>query len=296
MRRVNSCLNCRGGSTANFSASQSSLPRASPLRLIVAGAPASGKGTQCEKTVADFGVVHISTGDILRAAVANKSSVGLAVQTHMDQGRLVPDELIITIVRNRLEQPDCKEKGWLLDGFPRTQQQAQALISAGLVPDAFILLDVPEDILVDRVVGRRMDPLTGLIYHLTFNPPPSDEIRSRLVQRADDTKEAIAKRFHDFQSHIGAVVGHFIDLLFIVDGSRPSHEVGEIVKAHIVNVASSLRGNAEEGSDSSPGGFPNAHTSTARRSSGSSGSSGIAAGANSTASRFSHFQFNTAVE
>ncbi|MFN9942306.1 MAG: nucleoside monophosphate kinase, partial [bacterium] len=119
----------------------------------------------------------------------------------MDLGALVPDDLIISIVKARLSRADCRTKGWLLDGFPRTRVQAEALKAAGISPTHFVLLDVPDSILVERCVGRRSDPVTGKIYHLKYNPPPDDaEVRGRLVHRSDDTEEAMGKRikmYHD---------------------------------------------------------------------------------------------------
>ena len=119
----------------------------------------------------------------------------------MQAGELVGDHIITNIVLDRLKEDDCKEKGWLLDGFPRTEAQAESLMAATadpdsgiLPPDAFVVLDVPSEILVERVVGRRSDPETGKIYHMTFNPPETEEIADRLIQRADDTEEAIVVR------------------------------------------------------------------------------------------------------
>ena len=109
-------------------------------KIIIAGAPAAGKGTQCEVIRKDFGVVHLSTGDILRAAVKEQSELGLKAKSFMDAGKLVPDELIIGVVCDRLKQTDCVNQGWLLDGFPRTKSQADALNQAGMVPDCFVLL------------------------------------------------------------------------------------------------------------------------------------------------------------
>ena len=132
------------------------------LRLIICGAPASGKGTQCERIRERYGVVHLSTGDMLRAAVAVGTEVGCEAAAYMDKGALVPDDVIIDVVVERLSQPDCRSRGWLLDGFPRTAAQAAALSAAGIVPDGVLLLDVPDDALVERVVGRRLDPETRL--------------------------------------------------------------------------------------------------------------------------------------
>ena len=156
----------------------------SPLDVVICGAPASGKGTQCEMIKSEFGLVHLSTGDILRAAVQEGTPLGKTAKGYMDSGQLVPDELIIDVICARLKQEDCQTQGWLLDGFPRTKTQADALTKAGMVPDCFLMLDVPEEILVERVTGRRTDPVTGKIYHMTFKPPETPEIAARVVQRS----------------------------------------------------------------------------------------------------------------
>ena len=140
-------------------------------KIIIAGAPGSGKGTQCEFIVSTYGVVHISTGDILREQVKAGTDLGKQAQACMSAGQLVPDALVIAIVAEKLQQPDVISKGWLLDGFPRTPAQATALAAAGVTPDVFLLLDVPDDALVERICFRRTDPVTGKIYHLKFNPP-----------------------------------------------------------------------------------------------------------------------------
>ncbi|KAL4171893.1 hypothetical protein KRP22_007069 [Phytophthora ramorum] len=145
-----------------------------PPRLIITGAPASGKGTQCELLVRALHVVHLSTGDMLRQAIREGTSLGKQAQGFMDGGQLVPDELIVGVVLERLEQPDCKARGWLLDGFPRTEAQAHALLEARIIPDCVLALDVPDDEVVKRIAGRRLDPETGKTYHVDFNPPPPE--------------------------------------------------------------------------------------------------------------------------
>ncbi|KAK6151652.1 hypothetical protein DH2020_014287 [Rehmannia glutinosa] len=158
---------------------------------MISGAPASGKGTQCEMIVQKFGVVHISTGDILRAEVAAGTEIGNKAKEYMNSGRLVPDEIVTAMVTARLSLKDVKEKGWLLDGYPRSSAQAESLEKQNIRPDIYIMLDVPDDILVDRCVGRRLDPLTGKIYHIKNFPPENEEIKARLVTRPDDTEEKI---------------------------------------------------------------------------------------------------------
>ncbi|KAK3265850.1 hypothetical protein CYMTET_25496, partial [Cymbomonas tetramitiformis] len=146
-----------------------------PLKVIIAGAPASGKGTQCEKIVEKYNLVHISAGDLLRAAVAEGTDAGKTAKEFMDNGQLVPNEVVVTMVKDRLAQDDAQTTGFLLDGYPRSGDQAEALKEAGIDVELFILLNVPDELLVERVVGRRSDPETGKIYHMTYFPPESEE-------------------------------------------------------------------------------------------------------------------------
>jgi len=201
-------------------------------KLIIAGAPASGKGTQCELIKDKYGVVHLSTGDMLRAAVAAGTDVGKQAKDFMDSGKLVPDEVIIGIIKDRLFESDCVESGWLLDGFPRTPAQAEALADAGVSADCFIFLNVPDDVLVERVVGRRTDPETGKIYHMTFSPPEDEEVLARLEQRSDDTEEKVKVRLEQFHANVDAVKGSYTDISVEVDGTQKPEEVSaEIMKS-----------------------------------------------------------------
>jgi len=203
------------------------------LKLLICGAPAAGKGTQCAFIKEKFGVVHLSTGDMLRAAVAAETEVGLSAKEYMESGKLVPDEVIIGIVKDRLEEEDCKENGWLLDGFPRTQAQAKALEDAGITGDCFIMLNVPDGDLVERVVGRRTDPETGDIYHMTFKPPPTAEIEARLDQRSDDTEEKVKVRLEQYHANVAAVKGSYTDISVEIDGVGKPADVFEAIKAAV---------------------------------------------------------------
>lgn len=191
-----------------------------PPKIIICGAPASGKGTQCEFIREEYGVVHLSTGDMLRAAVEANSHLGLEAKSFMDKGELVPDSTIIGIVMERLQESDCVSRGWLLDGFPRTGTQADALAKAGAQCDIVILLDVPDSILVERVVGRRSDPLTGKIYHMTYSPPEDGTIASRLVQRSDDTEEKVKVRVAAYHKNLASILDKYKGKVFRVDGAR----------------------------------------------------------------------------
>lgn len=174
----------------------------SPMRMIFIGPPGAGKGTQAARLVERYAIPHISTGDMFRAAVKAGTPMGKAAAECMNAGTLVGDDIVIGMVRERIAQPDA-ENGFLLDGFPRTVPQAEALKVAltdvGLALDVVLLLEVPDQLIVDRITGRRSDPETGEIYHLVFSPPPA-EIAGRLVHRKDDTEEACRTRlgaYHD---------------------------------------------------------------------------------------------------
>lgn len=202
------------------------------IKIIIAGAPASGKGTQCEIIKEKFGVVHLSTGDMLRAAVAAQTEVGKSAKEFMDSGKLVPDEVIIGVVKDRLDEDDCAKNGWLLDGFPRTQAQAIALEDAGISADCFLFLNVPDDVLVERVVGRRTDPETGKIYHMTFSPPDDEDVKARLEQRSDDTEEKVVVRLEQFHANVDAVKDSYTDISVVIEGNRaPSDVSGDIIEA-----------------------------------------------------------------
>jgi len=198
-----------------------------PPRIVIAGPVASGKGTQCDALSARLGVVHLSSGDMLRAEINAGSALGTKAKAFMDSGLLVPDELITKVVCERLSQEDCQSKGWLLDGFPRTKVQAAALTQAGLDPDCVVLLDVPEQVVMERVTGRRTDALTGKPYHLTFNPPPPDLVQEqgRLIQRSDDTQETVAIRYRQYKEQLEDIKSAYGDILFCVDGSPDREDV-----------------------------------------------------------------------
>ncbi|CDY63236.1 BnaCnng41710D [Brassica napus] len=144
-----------------------------PLKIMISGAPASGKGTQCELITQKYGLVHISAGDLLRAEIASGSGNGKLAKEYMEKGQLVPDEIVVMMVKDRLSQTDSQQNGWLLDGYPRSSSQATALKGFGFQPDLFIVLEVPEDILIERVVGPHMK-LSAKLRLKTHNQNVSD--------------------------------------------------------------------------------------------------------------------------
>lgn len=195
------------------------------LGIIIAGAPASGKGTQCAKIAEEYGVVHLSTGDLLRAAVKAGSPLGVEAKGFMDSGKLVPDQLVIDLIVEKLKSDECAAKGWLLDGFPRTLAQAEALAAQGAKVDTFISLEVPDAMLVERVCGRVTDPVTGTIYHTTFDPPPAGEVAERCTQRSDDNEVAVRTRLEQFHANVQAVSGYYAGIMTAVDGTESKDAV-----------------------------------------------------------------------
>jgi len=199
------------------------------MRLILVGPPGAGKGTQAASLIDRLQVPHLSTGDMLREAVAQGTDLGKQADAFMKSGGLVPDDLVIPIVVERIKESDCS-KGFILDGFPRTEPQAEALDKAmgdaGVELDAVLLIEVPDDLIVERITGRRMDPETNTIYHLKFSPPPED-IVSRLVHRKDDTEEACRARLTKYHGETAPIIPHYEakSLLRRVDGVGAPGEI-----------------------------------------------------------------------
>lgn len=178
------------------------------MRMILVGPPGAGKGTQAARLIDSFRIPHISSGDMLRAAVKAGTKLGVEADTYMKAGKLVPDEVVIGMILERVAQADCAH-GFMLDGFPRTRPQAEALDeamkAAGVELDAVVLIEVPDALLEERACGRRTDPETGKIYHLKYSPPPA-EIVERLVHRKDDTVEAVTTRIQKYHSETAPIV------------------------------------------------------------------------------------------
>lgn len=211
------------------------------MHILLMGPPGAGKGTQAEKLVADFPIPHISTGDMFRAAVKNGTELGKEAKKYMDAGGLVPDEVTIGIVRERLSQPDCV-KGFILDGFPRTKEQAAALDDIlkdlKIELDAAVNISVPDADLVSRVTGRRICKACGATFHVTFNPPKKENVCDKcggsLYQRDDDKETTVKKRLEAYHSQTAPLIAYYkaAGVYKEIDGTQPIDKVyADVVKA-----------------------------------------------------------------
>ena len=209
------------------------------MRLLIMGRPGAGKGTQAVNIREFYEIPHISTGDMFREAIKEGTKLGLLAKSYMDQGGLVPDEVTIGIVKERLLKDDAK-KGFLLDGFPRTISQAEALDSflneQGIELDAVLNVDVPAEKLIRRMVGRRVCKTCGATYHVEFNPPKKDGIcdncGATLIQRADDTEATAKNRLEVYDRNTAPLLEYYEkqNILKVVNGDKPLDEVFESIK------------------------------------------------------------------
>lgn len=210
------------------------------MKIILLGAPGAGKGTQAQFLTKKFDIPQISTGDMLRAAIKDGTQMGKMAKEFMDAGKLVTDEIIIGLVKDRIAQDDCKN-GFLLDGFPRTVPQADALTNAGVAIDAVIEIDVPDEEIVKRMSGRRVHQNSGRTYHVVFNPPKiegkDDETGEALIQRADDKEEIVLDRLKVYHDQTQPLVDYYkgqadkiADLNYIyVDGTQEINTVQKTI-------------------------------------------------------------------
>ena len=205
------------------------------MRIILLGAPGAGKGTQAQFIMHKYGIPQISTGDMLRAAVKAKTPLGLQAKELMDAGKLVTDELVIALVKERIAQPDCKN-GFLLDGFPRTVPQADAMKAAGINVDYVLEFDVPNEIIIDRMSGRRVHSASGRVYHVKYNPPKQegiDDITGEpLTTRKDDHEDIVKKRLVEYHELTKPLISYYQNEkqasnteYFRIDGTQPVEEV-----------------------------------------------------------------------
>ncbi len=198
------------------------------MKLILLGAPGAGKGTQAAFICKQYGIAQISTGDMLRAAVKAGTPLGLAAKKVMDSGALVSDDIIIGLVKERINEADCAN-GFLFDGFPRTIPQAQAMKNAGVKLDYVLEIDVPFDAIIERMSGRRSHPASGRTYHTKFNPPKvegvDDLTGEPLVQREDDKEETVQKRLQVYSDQTRPLVDYYANWAKAEPASAPQYRV-----------------------------------------------------------------------
>jgi adenylate kinase len=212
------------------------------MRLVLLGAPGAGKGTQAKKLIEKYGIPQISTGDLLRKAVADGTSLGKEAKAYMDKGELVPDSVVLGMVKERLDQPDARE-GFILDGFPRNTAQAKALDEMlggmGMPLDGAISVDVPSGDLMKRLTGRRTCKQCGQMYNVYFNPPRKegvcDNCGGELFQRDDDREETIRKRLEVYEAQTAPLAEYYKDkgILKSVDGTGSIEESFERMTAAV---------------------------------------------------------------
>ena len=182
------------------------------MRVILLGAPGAGKGTQAQFIMEHFGIPQISTGDMLRAAVKEGSELGRQAKEIMARGQLVSDEIIIALVKERIAREDCRN-GFLFDGFPRTIPQAEAMKLAGVKIDHVLEIDVPDEVIIGRLTGRRVEPASGRVYHVEFNPPRvagrDDTSGEELVHREDDREETVRQRLGVYHDQTAQLIGYY---------------------------------------------------------------------------------------
>ena len=206
------------------------------MRLVLLGPPGAGKGTQAATMVEKYNIVHISTGDLLRAAVKAGTKLGLEAKGYMESGQLVPDSLILGLMEERIQQEDCQE-GFLLDGFPRTPAQADALdemlTKLGQKLDAVVNIEVPLDKLMVRLTGRRVCKTCGATYHVSFNPSPKGDLcgncGAELIQRADDTEETVKNRLDVYEQQTAPLIDYYTEAGIIknINGDQDIRKVLE---------------------------------------------------------------------
>ncbi len=204
------------------------------MNLMVFGAPGAGKGTQAKFLVEKYGIPQISTGDMLRAAIVEKTAMGMEAKRYMDAGELVPDSTIIGIIEERLAKEDC-QKGFILDGFPRTLAQAEALDELlekqGKKIDKVLSFEVPDELIIKRIAGRRVCPKCGASYHVEFNSPKAEGIcdacGSELIIRKDDNKETVKNRLSNYHSQTAPLVDFYKNkgVFAQIDGSQKLEKV-----------------------------------------------------------------------
>jgi len=201
------------------------------LHIVFAGPPGCGKGTICERLFEEFKIVPISTGQILRDEIDSKTKIGLEIQKLVESGQYVHEDFWLPLLKNRLQKEDCQKYGFIIDGAPRMKRQVEAFNNSGIVPTKFLVMDLPDEVSIARITGRRMDPTNDKIYHLIFNPPKDEQVKQRLIQRLDDSEDKCKTRLKLYREHFATVDTWYPNNIIVhVNANQPIDKVHAEVK------------------------------------------------------------------
>ncbi|CAL8078640.1 unnamed protein product [Calicophoron daubneyi] len=204
-------------------------------RIILLGFAGSGKTTQADLLSKKYGLIAVHCGDLIKREIANHSSLGRAMKSYAEREMAVPDAIVAEVVKSRLTQADCATKGWVLHGYPRSRQQAEILDSEGLQPNRVMVLDIAQVCAAERLTGRRIDPVTGVRYHLAFKPKEDVQISERALQHPLDRECAVGSKLARYAAHRNELFDHYAPILVHVDATVDAHTVFEQIEAGLVN-------------------------------------------------------------
>ncbi|WAR01696.1 KAD8-like protein [Mya arenaria] len=203
-------------------------------RIVLLGATGSGKGVQASLLANKYNIVNVSCGHLMKQAIVDETKQGQAAKAYIDKGMMVPDNIVMTILCNRLSQLDCVTRGWVLHGYPRSREQAETLTKDGFVPNRVFFLDVPNDSVMERLTLRQSDPITGERYHMMYNPPQTQEVKERLCQQPSDTEDAVRQRLAQYHTYVEEIADFYLDAQH-VNADQDPHTVFECIESMVVN-------------------------------------------------------------
>ncbi|KAK3611802.1 hypothetical protein CHS0354_040470 [Potamilus streckersoni] len=204
-------------------------------RIILLGPTGSGKGVQAALLANKYNIVNVSCGQLMKQAIADETKAGLAAKGYIDKGMLVPDNTVMSVLKERLSQLDCVSRGWVLHGYPQTREQAESLSKEGFVPNRVFFLDVPNDSVIERLCSRATDPITGERYHTLYNPPRTKEVKDRLQRHPSDSEDKVRHRLAQYHAYVEEIADFFIEAQHI-NADQDPHTVFECLESMIVNL------------------------------------------------------------
>lgn len=203
-------------------------------RIVLLGATGSGKGVQASLLANKYNIVNVSCGHLIKQAIADETKQGQAAKAYIDKGMMVPDNIVMTILSDRLSQLDCVSRGWVLHGYPTTREQAETLSKEGFVPNRVFFLDVPNDSVVERLTLRATDQITGERYHMLYNPPRTQEVKERLQQHPSDTDDTVRQKLAQYHAYVEEIADYYTEGQH-VNADQDPHTVFECIESMIVN-------------------------------------------------------------